>query len=44
MRMLVYFINRAGHGLSASRKAELQKAKGILSERINEAKSAQKAA
>jgi len=39
MRMLVYYINRAGHGLSASRKAELQKAKGLLSERIERAKS-----
>ncbi|HVM93056.1 MAG TPA: DUF3175 domain-containing protein [Terriglobales bacterium] len=44
MRMLVYYINRAGQGLSASRKAELQKAKGILSERIKQAKSATKAA
>lgn len=34
MRMLTYFINRAGHGLSGSRKAELQKAKHLLSERI----------
>lgn len=34
MRMLTYYINRAGKGLSASRKSELQKAKKILSERI----------
>src|SRR5215469_14693815 len=27
LRMLVYFINRAGEGLSASRRAELEKAK-----------------
>src|ERR1700748_1067702 len=34
MRMLTFYINRAGHNLSASRKAELQKAKKLLSERI----------
>ena len=34
LRMLTYFINRAGHGLSAERRAELQKAKALLSERI----------
>jgi Protein of unknown function (DUF3175) len=34
MRMLTYFINRAGHGLSANRKAELERAKRLLSERI----------
>jgi hypothetical protein len=38
MRMLAYFINRAGRGLSATRKAELQKAKTLLSVRIQEAK------
>jgi hypothetical protein len=36
MRMLTYFINRAGSGLSASRQAELQKAKRLLSSRIRE--------
>ena len=35
MRMLTYFINRAGRGLSASRRAELEKAKRLLSERIH---------
>lgn len=35
MRMLTYFINRAGRGLSASRRAELEKAKAILSKRIH---------
>jgi len=35
MRMLTYFINRAGRGLSAARTAELEKAKGLLSERID---------
>ena len=34
MRMLNFYINRAGHNLSASRKAELEKAKTLLSERI----------
>jgi len=34
MRMLNYFINRGGKGLSASRRAELQKAKKLLSKRI----------
>lgn len=34
MRMLNFFINRGGKGLSTLRKAELQRAKRILSERI----------
>ncbi|HKF23643.1 MAG TPA: DUF3175 domain-containing protein [Candidatus Angelobacter sp.] len=34
MRMLTYFINRAGRGLSASRRPELERAKVILSERL----------
>ncbi len=34
MRMLNYYINRAGHNLSASRKKELQRAKKLLSEII----------
>jgi tRNA(adenine34) deaminase len=34
MRMLNFYINRAGHNLSASRKKELQRAKSILSEII----------
>lgn len=34
MRMLTYFINRGGRGLSAARKAELEKAKALLSKRI----------
>jgi hypothetical protein len=36
MRMLNYFINRAGRGLSASRRAELERAKLLLSKRIRE--------
>lgn len=38
MRMLTFYINRAGHNLSASRKAELQKAKRLLSDRIAQEK------
>ena len=34
MRMLNYFINRAGKGLTAKRRAELEKAKDLLSTRI----------
>lgn len=33
MRMLTYFINRAGKGLSATRSKKLEKAKELLSER-----------
>ena len=38
MRMLSFFINRAGKNLSASRKTELQKAKLLLSERVRKAR------
>ncbi|HUJ94725.1 MAG TPA: DUF3175 domain-containing protein [Terriglobales bacterium] len=38
MRMLTYFINRGGKGLSASRRRELEKAKKLLSKRIAKAK------
>ena len=34
MRMLTYFINRAGRGLSSTRRRELDKAKKLLSKRI----------
>src|SRR6266567_1352263 len=34
LRMLSYFINRAGKGLSADRRAELEKAKTLLSNRV----------
>ncbi len=40
MRMLTYFINRAGHNLSASRRAELEKAKSLLSKRVAQHKEA----
>jgi hypothetical protein len=33
MRMLTFYINRAGHNLSAKRHAELNKAKSLLSQR-----------
>ena len=35
LRMLMYFINRGGRGLSKSRRAELERAKALLSERIH---------
>jgi Protein of unknown function (DUF3175) len=38
MRMLTYFINRGGRGLSASRRAELERAKRLLAERIRNEK------
>lgn len=34
MRMLTYFMNRAGKGLSAERREELQKAKALLSKKV----------
>ena len=40
MRMLTYYINRAGHNLSASRRAELEKAKVLLSRKVAKAKEA----
>ena len=46
LRMLTYFMNRAGRGLTGKRRAELQKAKGLLSARIQREKesAARKAA
>jgi hypothetical protein len=44
MRMLTYFINRGGRGLSASRRAELEKAKALLSKRIQHQKTRKRAA
>jgi hypothetical protein len=40
MRMLNYFINRGGKGLSEERRSELERAKGLLSKRIERAKTA----
>ena len=42
MRMLTYFINRAGRGLSAARRAELEKAKSLLSKRVKREQTAHK--
>jgi len=36
MRMLTYFINRAGRGLSPARRRELEKAKSLLSKKIEQ--------
>ena len=44
MRMLTYFINRAGKGLSATRRAKLERAKMLLSEKIAAQKKHAKAA
>ena len=38
MRMLTYYINRAGKNLSASRKEELERAKRLLSKKIEQEK------
>ena len=38
MRMLTFYINRAGNNLSADRRKELQRAKTLLSERIARSK------
>jgi Protein of unknown function (DUF3175) len=40
MRMLTYFINRGGRNLTASRRRELEKAKKLLSDRIQKQKRA----
>jgi Protein of unknown function (DUF3175) len=40
LRMLVYFINRAGKGLSPARRVKLEKAKKLLSAKIKEQKKA----
>ncbi len=40
MRMLTYYINRAGKNLSASRKEKLEKAKQLLSRKIKQMKQA----
>ncbi len=42
MRMLTFFINRAGRGLSAARRAELEKAKRLLSQRVRRERETQK--
>lgn len=42
MRMLTYFINRAGRGLSSERRAELERAKQLLSRKIERQKQSQR--
>ena len=42
--MLTYFINRAGRGLSAQRRAELEKAKVLLSKRVRRERERRKRA
>jgi tRNA(adenine34) deaminase len=44
LRMLTYFINRGGKGLSADRRAELEKAKALLSNRIRSKKTSSRRA
>lgn len=39
LRMLTYYINRGGKGLSASRRSSLEKAKELLSQRIHRSKA-----
>jgi hypothetical protein len=34
MRMLTYFINRGGRGLTAARRRELEKAKALLAKKV----------
>ena len=41
MRMLTYFINRAGRGLSSERRAELERAKRLLSRTIKRQQKSQ---
>jgi len=38
MRMLTFFINRAGRNLSLARRRELERAKRLLSQRIHQVK------
>ena len=40
MRMLTYFINRGGRGLSASRRRELERARKLLSEGVRKSRAA----
>jgi Protein of unknown function (DUF3175) len=39
MRMLTFYINRAGHNLDASHLAELKKAKELLHQRVEDSKN-----
>ena len=42
MRMLTYFINRAGRGLSSTRRKNLEKAKELLSDRVKKSHESEK--
>jgi hypothetical protein len=42
MRMLTYFINRAGKGLSATRRKKLERAKALLGERVRSARETER--
>ncbi|MBI3031503.1 MAG: DUF3175 domain-containing protein [Candidatus Rokubacteria bacterium] len=42
LRMLLFFINRAGRGLSAARRAELLKAKRLMQEMIAKRRGARR--
>ena len=42
MRMLTFFINRAGHNLSPKRRSVLNRAKSLLSERVRRARHARR--
>jgi hypothetical protein len=42
MRMLTFFINRAGRNLSPKRRAVLNRAKSLLSERVRRAREVRK--
>jgi hypothetical protein len=42
LRMLTYFINRGGRGLTAKRRAELERAKAMLSKRVQREKETRK--
>ncbi|MFZ0629938.1 MAG: DUF3175 domain-containing protein [Acidobacteriaceae bacterium] len=44
MRMLTYFLNRGGKGLSATRRRELERAKKLLHERVIAEREKKKAA
>lgn len=42
MRMLTFFINRAGKNLSASRRARLERAKKLLAEKVKASRAREK--
>lgn len=42
MRMLTFYVNRAGRDLSPTRRAELDRAKRLLSERVRRARERRK--